>query len=498
MDTEREKTSAANEPKKKGATQLGKYKLLKKLGQGGMGEVYLGEDTKLGRQAAVKVLSKNLAKEADFVARFQKEARAMARINHDNAVSVFDVDQDHGLHFVAMEFIDGKSMQQWINSLGVLSVGDALHVALRCAEVLQFAHKQNLIHRDIKPDNIMLTKNGKVKVADFGLAKALDDDMSMTASGTGLGTPFYMAPEQARNAKHVDGRSDIYALGVTLYHFLTGQLPFKGDSLMEVIMAKELGRYQPARKLNPQVPDKLDLIISKMMEKDVDRRMKDCDEVIQLLAGLGLENASLSFIDAPDRVVQSSSPKNSNSPRADRNTPSPRARSVDAGVPRTSSADAEAQTRPQLAAATAVGDLWIVQYKSVQGKDTVGKFTTAQLQTALKTGTIDLKARVKKNAGDSFVAIGFYPEFEKAVEGRLVKEKAERKSAGLKSEFDRIGRQYDRRGWTRWFKNLVSGTAGFVNLIIWLVLVFGSLTAVAIFHQQIWDTIAHYVNSFQK
>lgn len=498
MDSEREKTSAANEPKKKGATQLGKYKLLKKLGQGGMGEVYLGEDTKLGRQAAVKVLSKNLAKEADFVARFQKEARAMARINHDNAVGVYDVDEDHGLHFVAMEYVDGKSMQQWLNSLGTLTVGDALHVTLRCAEVLRFAHQQNLIHRDIKPDNILLTRSGKVKVADFGLAKALDDDLSMTASGTGLGTPFYMAPEQARNAKHVDRRSDIYALGVTLYHFVTGQLPFKGESVMEVIMAKELGRYQPARSLNRQVPDKLDLIISKMLEKDVDRRMKDCDEAIKLLSGLGLENSSLSFIEASDRVVQSAAGSKSDSQREDRRTPSPRSMHGRAETPRTSGDDGNTQTRPERAAPTVVADQWIVQYKSVNGKDTVGKLTTAQIQTAIKTGTIDLKARVKKSPGDNFVPVGFYPEFEKAVEGRLVKEKAEIKSAGLKSEFARIGRQYDRRGWTRWFKNLVSGTAGLVTLMIWLTFVFGGLAAVVFFRQPIWDSVAQALNSFQK
>ena len=154
-------------------TRLGPYEVLSALGAGGMGEVYLGEDTKLGRKAAIKVLSKGLAGKEDFVARFYQEARAMARVNHDNAVSVYDVDQDRSIHYVAMEFVDGMSMQKWMDTLGILSVGDALHVALRCAEALQFAHSQNLVHRDIKPDNIMLTSKGKVKVADFGLANVL-------------------------------------------------------------------------------------------------------------------------------------------------------------------------------------------------------------------------------------------------------------------------------------------------------------------------------------
>ena len=471
-------SDSASPQKKSGSSQLGKYKLTKKLGQGGMGEVYLAEDTKLGRQAAIKVLSKALAGKEDFVARFYKEARAMARVNHDNAVSVFDVDQDRGIHFVAMEFVDGKSMQKWVEILGKLSVGDALHVTLRCAEALQFAHGQNLVHRDIKPDNIMLTSKGKVKVADFGLAKATDDDLSMTASGTGLGTPYYMAPEQARNAKHVDGRTDIYALGVTLYHFLTGKLPFAGTSALEVIMAKEKGQFESARKLNPQVPDKLDLMIGKMIEKDLERRFKDCGELIRMLSSLGLENSSLSFITSPDRVVQNSAAGAIQASRVNQQTALNVPSLSKSGIPRTSSDDAAAHSRPPAPSTT---DSWIVQYKTPQGKDTIGKFTTAQVQTALKTGSLDPKAKVKKNAADTFAPIGFFTEFEKMVEGRLIRDKAEQKSAGLKSEFAKIGRQYDRRGWTRWFKNLLSGTTGFISFILWIAFVVGALAALVYF-----------------
>ena len=226
--------------------------------------------------------------------------------------------------------------------------------------------------------------------------------------------------------------------------------------------------------------------------------MKDCDEVIQLLAGLGLANTSLSFIDAPDRVVQSSGGKSSHPPRTDRNTPAPRSQPQQGELHALPMKMPKLRRDPNSPPQRRSETFGSSSTNLPQGKDTLGKFSTAQLQTALKTGTIDLKARVKKTAGDSFVAIGFYPEFEKAVEGRLVKEKAERKSAGLKSEFDRIGRQYDRRGWTRWFKNLISGTAGLVNLIVWLAFVFGSLAAVVIFRQPIWDTIAQFVNSFQK
>ncbi|MBC8114585.1 MAG: serine/threonine protein kinase, partial [Candidatus Saccharimonas sp.] len=353
MDNQEQKTATAKpsdegtKSSDKGTSQLGKYKLLKKLGQGGMGEVYLGEDTKLGRQAAIKVLSKALAGKGDFVERFYREARSMAKMNHDNAVSVYDVDQDNGIHYVAMEFVDGKSMQGWMDTLGKLSVGDALHVTLRCAEALQVAHNQSMVHRDIKPDNVMLTSKGKVKVADFGLAKATDEDMSMTQSGTGLGTPYYMAPEQARNAKHVDGRTDIYALGITLYYFVTGKLPFSGNSALEVIMSKEKGQFTAARKLNPEVPERLDLIIDKMIAKDLNTRCKDCGEAIKLLSGLGLESPSLSFIDAPDKVVQTAASGgamgSTRGPQSMVQTPRP---ATTSGVPKTSAEDAAAKAKP--------------------------------------------------------------------------------------------------------------------------------------------------------
>ena len=487
-----------NPPKKSGTTSLGKYKLLKRLGKGGMGEVFLGEDTKLGRKAAIKVLSKALAGREDFVARFYKEARAMARVSHENAVSVYDVDQDQNIHFVAMEFIDGQSMQKWMDDKGTLSVGDAVHVTLRCAEALQFAHSQNLIHRDIKPDNIMLTSKGKVKVADFGLAKATDEDLSMTASGTGLGTPYYMAPEQARNAKHVDNRADIYALGVTFYYFLTGKLPFTGSSTVEVITAKDKGRFESARKLNPQVPDRLDLFLAKMMDKDPERRFKDCEEVIQVLRGFGLESPALSFIDGAVPVRSGpSSPHASQPTRVISATAAANAKSVSSGAPRTSSEDAAAQAR-QAATPATEGDQWIVQFKNQQGKETIARFTTPQILTAFKTGMLDVKAKLKKKPTDAFVPIGFYPEFEKAVEGRNIKEKAEQKSLGLKAEFAKIDRQYGRQNWVRFFRSFASGTAGVVQLILWLVFVFGGLAALVIYFPQIWNAFANSANSILK
>ena len=506
MANSAEKSDSPSQPSEgskasgKGLSHLGKYKLVRKLGQGGMGEVYLAEDTKLGRNAAVKVLSKQLAAKNDFVQRFYREARAMAKMNHDNAVSVYDVDQEQGFHYVAMEYVDGKSMQKWMDELGRLSIGDALHVTLRCAEALQVAHNQNMIHRDIKPDNIMLTAKGKVKVADFGLAKATDEDMSMTQSGTGLGTPYYMAPEQARNAKHVDCRTDVYAIGVTLYYYVTGKLPFTGDNVLQIITNKEKGQFTPARKLNPEIPERLDLIIDKLIAKDLNVRCKDCGEVIKLLMSLGLESPSLSFIDAPDRVVQTASGgagqgrANATQIPAGRTTPLPGGRTMPLPAGARTSAEDAARTRPSIVVGNAEQQ-WIVQFRTSQGKETIAKFTTSQIQQALRAGTLDQKARAKKNVSEQFMPVSYFPEFEKQVEGRVIRDKVDKKAGDMKSLYKEIERQYEWRGWNRWFKNLVSGTFGMISLAIWLAVVFGGLFAVYYFRTPLWDAMARLFNA---
>ena len=488
------KTGEPSKSSGKGTSHLGKYKLIKKLGQGGMGEVFLAEDTKLGRKSAIKVLSKQLAGKEDYIQRFYREARSMAKVTHENVVSVYDVDQDRGIHFVAMEFVDGKSLQKWMDELGQLSVGDALHVTLRCAEALHVAHSQSMVHRDIKPDNLMLTSKGKVKVADFGLAKATDEDMSLTQSGTGLGTPYYMAPEQARNAKHVDGRADIYALGVTLYYFVTGKQPFSGNSALEVVMSKEKGLFTAARKLNPQVPERLDMIIDKMIAKDLNTRCKDCVEVIKLLSGLGLESPSLSFIDAPDKVVQTSTSAGSSSSAArglQSSTASPRS-VVSSGIPQTSAQDAAARAKP--VPASVAGQTWFVQYRNPQGKGTVAKLTTVQLQSGLQSGTLGANSKCKKNASDQFMPLAHFGEFQRQVEGRLIKDRAEKQSCDMKAAYAKIDRQYDSRGWKRWFHNVLSGIYGFISLIIWLSAVVGLLVGVWIYREPIWNIFSTSVN----
>ena len=170
--------------KKKAVTRVGDFELKKKLGKGGMGEVYLAKQVSLDRTVALKTLSRELAKKEDFVARFLREARSMAKLDHVNVVKVYAVDSLKGLHFVAIEYVDGRSIQDWLDKLTKFSIGDSVHIAMVSAQGMKHAHDQNMVHRDIKPDNILLTRTGIVKVADFGLAKVMDDDVSMTQSGT--------------------------------------------------------------------------------------------------------------------------------------------------------------------------------------------------------------------------------------------------------------------------------------------------------------------------
>ncbi len=482
------KPAAMSEDSKSGksVSQIGDYKIIKKLGKGGMGEVYLAHQISLDRTAALKVLSKQLAGKEDFIKRFYREARAMAKIDHPNAVRVFEVREDLGIHYVAMEYVDGKSMQKWMDELGKLSIGDAVHVVMRCAEALQSAHAQNMIHRDIKPDNVMLTSKGAVKVADFGLAKALDDDLSMTQSGTGLGTPYYMAPEQARNAKHVDGRADLYALGVTFYYFVTGNLPFTGNSTIEVIQNKEAGRFTPARKLNAQVSERLELIIDKMMLKDPNQRFKDCAEFMKALAALGLENPSLSFIDAPDKVVAGSSAARSmvSTPQVQKSV-----------VPKTSAEDAAEREKKSAASESAA--VWYVQYKNAQGHDAIGKFTVAQMLQMLKAGSLDPRSKAKKSAADTFLPLAQIAEFEKAAQTQMVRVKATQKTEGLKAEFAKIDRQ------DKWWKikkkifGMFSNVVGLVKFVIWLAVVFGGIGAVIYFFPTIWNFAANKINENQ-
>jgi serine/threonine-protein kinase len=443
--------------------QFSNYEIERKLGQGGMGAVYLARQVNLDRMCALKVMMRDLAKNQQFVARFQREAKAMARIEHPNLVRCYDVGVENGINYIAMELIDGKSMQDWLDLQRVIPVGDAIHVTLLVAEALKQAHSLKMVHRDIKPDNILVTKKGVVKVSDLGLAKHTEEDMSMTQSGTGLGTPHYMAPEQARNAKYVDGRSDIYALGCTLYHFLSGKRPFSANSTLELIMEKEKGRYEPTRKSNLKVPEKLDLIIDKMMMKSPEHRYQNCDDLIRDLENLGLTSPALTFIPAADKVSMRTGPSSSSSVTSSGKsaTTSPLA-----GTPRSSQYDAQKSKLRQ-----DPNRLWYVKQPGPDGKVTSAKLKTPQIITFLQNGKMNLKAQVTDDPKKPFIAIAQVKEFDDECNKLFVKMNADNKAHQLKDKFSEIDRQYRWRKVWQSIDKLKTNMLGTLGLVVWLALI---------------------------
>lgn len=478
---------AKQAPKKKKVVQLGDFRLVRKLGQGGMGEVYLANQVSLDRKVALKVLSKEMAKKPGFTERFVREARAMARIDHPAAVKIFAAESDKGLHYVAIEYVkgtklekdgkpvirDGKqplmnSMQDWMDENGKVSVGDAVHVTLECADALQHAHELSIVHRDIKPDNILVTDTGKVKVADFGLAKAVDDeDMSMTQSGTGLGTPLYMPPEQARDAKNVDLRTDIYALGVTFYYLLTGKLPFQGDTVLKLIMAKEKGQFESIRKLNPEVPERLELIVDKMIQKDPKHRYSDCGEIIAALEELGLENESLSFIGAGATGAGAGSAAGRQRSRVG-NSSAPGVATSGVSLPNFRTSQEDVLSRQAQSADVA----WYVQFSNAKGERQVKEMTTRQVQQGIRASIFDVKAKAqKKDGGSGFLPLAAYPEFQDLVKKRLVTEDTTVRKESMKDMYANIEKEDRRRKRWRWFKGLTENVLGGFGLVIYLVIV---------------------------
>ena len=270
---------------------LAHYSITSEIGKGGMGEVYQATDTKLGRDVAIKVLPEEFARNADRVARFQREAKLLASLNHPNIAAIYGLEEVDGTNFLVMELVEGQTLKDRIQYRPI-PVGEALKLALQIAEALESAHEKGVIHRDLKPANIKVTPDGKVKVLDFGLAKALytdkavvDEfasttaDLSLTQPGTTIGTVAYMSPEQARG-EEVDARSDIFSFGVVLYEMVTGIRPFAGATaalIFDAILNKD-----PASTvlLNRRIPQEFDQIIRKALDKNPDRRYQSTTELL--------------------------------------------------------------------------------------------------------------------------------------------------------------------------------------------------------------------------
>ncbi|MDK2972021.1 MAG: eukaryotic-like serine/threonine-protein kinase [Candidatus Sumerlaeota bacterium] len=269
--------------------QLGPYIIHKRLAKGGMGAVFLGEDPTLQRKVAIKVMAADTIQDVNAVVRFQREARATATIDHPNVAMIYMVaEAPDGSPFLAMEYIDGGPLDTHIRAREPVPISKAADLMIQVAEALNHAKKKGIIHRDIKPANIMLTKKGQVKVVDFGLAKFLAEDSFRTTAGTVMGTPRYMSPEQSQG-REVDFRSDVYALGATFYHYLTGRAPFDGDTPAQIMMKHVTAPLIPMRSVNPDVPMEFDDIVRKCMAKDPNDRYQDYADLISDLSHVKLQ-----------------------------------------------------------------------------------------------------------------------------------------------------------------------------------------------------------------
>jgi eukaryotic-like serine/threonine-protein kinase len=260
-----------------GELVVGRYRVLSTLGAGGMADVYLAEDLKLGRKVALKVLLRRYAGDAQFVERFRREAQAAAQINHPNIVGIYDWGAIGETYYIVMEYVQGETLKERIRRDGRLSPSSSVAIALGVLAAVDTAHRAGVIHRDIKSQNILLDDSGAVKVTDFGIAKA--GDSQMTEAGSILGTAQYLAPEQAKGLP-VDERSDLYSVGVVLYEMLTGQVPFRGDSAVTVAL-KHVNELAPEpSELVPDLPYALNQVVLKSLAKDPDRRYRNAGEFV--------------------------------------------------------------------------------------------------------------------------------------------------------------------------------------------------------------------------
>jgi len=256
----------------------GRYRIERELGRGGMAKVFLGTDTVLGRTVAVKVLAPQYADDDSFVQRFRREAQAAASITHPNIVSVFDTGSDDGVHFIVMEYVEGRTLAEILAGGGRILPDRAIDIAIDVDRALEAAHARGVIHRDIKPGNIMLDPRGDVKVTDFGIARVTTTADTVAQTAAIMGTAAYLSPEQAQGLPN-DGRSDIYSLGCVLYEMVTGRPPFLGDSPVAVASKQVLEQPVPPSRINPDITADLDAVILRTLAKNPANRYQSADEM---------------------------------------------------------------------------------------------------------------------------------------------------------------------------------------------------------------------------
>ena len=261
---------------KTGVMLAERYEILGRIGSGGMADVYKALDQKLNRYVAVKVMKPEFQSDSTFISKFRREAQAAAGLANPNIVNVYDVGEDEGSYYIVMELVEGITLKEYIAKKGKLSVREATSIAIQVAMGLAAAHDQGIVHRDVKPQNISISTDGKVKVTDFGIARAAS---SNTISANAMGSVHYSSPEQVRGG-YSDERSDIYSLGITLYEMITGHVPFDGETTVAIAIKHLQDEMEPPSSYTPDLPYSLEQIIYKCTQKSVDRRYQSMNDVI--------------------------------------------------------------------------------------------------------------------------------------------------------------------------------------------------------------------------
>ena len=345
--------------------QIGNYDIVVKLAEGGMGAVYKGRSRTTGQIVAIKVLPAGTSKNPVLLKRFEQEFKAASQLNHPNVVKAIEYCGTGPSPFLVMEFVDGESLGQKIEREGALSEDVSIRLLAQVCQGLHRAHKQHLIHRDVKPDNIMVTPEGVAKLTDLGLVKDADNELNLTRTGRGLGTPHFMAPEQFRNAKNADIRCDIYSLGATLYMMLTGEIPFGKVGPLDCWMKKIRNDCIPPQNLNPHISDRVDWAIRRAMSGDADQRPNSCREFIEDLMGVSIR--------APSAPAERSAPK--------------------------------------------AADVWYLVYKDDEGETHTVKGTTEGIRRALKDELLGDAENVRacRSKAGPFQPLKGHPEFRDLV-----------------------------------------------------------------------------------
>ena len=260
-----------------GSTFAGRYQIIEELGKGGMGKVYKVHDTEINEKVALKLLKPDIAADKKTIERFRNELKFARKIRHKNVCQMYDLNKEEGIHYITMEYIRGEDLKKLIRKMGSLSPGQTISIAKQVCEGLAEAHKLGVVHRDLKPQNVMVDEEGNARIMDFGIARSIKEK-GITGAGVMIGTPEYMSPEQVEG-KEVDQRSDFYSLGTILYEMVTGRVPFEGDTPFTIGIKHKSEEPKDPRELNAQIPEELSRVILRCMEKDKEKRYQSTGEV---------------------------------------------------------------------------------------------------------------------------------------------------------------------------------------------------------------------------